>query len=110
MASVTGEIEREAVVAAVARLWQEHLDAEFPARLRSAELEGIDMVMLDADIAGCVTTWRNNDGSLEREPLRILRHCITELDKVLPLLTEAEEFRYYERLHQLATLTSQTDP
>ncbi|MFF3359558.1 hypothetical protein ACFYWN_44955 [Streptomyces sp. NPDC002917] len=110
MASVNGEIEREAVVAAVARLWQEHLDAEFPAGLRGAELEGIDMVMLDADIAGCVTTWRNNDGSLGRESLRILRHCITELDKVLPLLMEAEEFRYYERLHQLATLTSKTDP
>ncbi|MFI5635677.1 hypothetical protein ACIA8E_41505 [Streptomyces sp. NPDC051664] len=55
--------------------------------------------MLDSDIAGCVATWRNNDGSLETRPLRILRHCITELDKVLPLLMETEEFRYYERLH-----------
>ncbi|MEU9370604.1 hypothetical protein AB0D71_39315 [Streptomyces avermitilis] len=107
MASVNGEIERNAVAA---RLWQDHLDAEFPTRLRGAELEGIDMVMLDADIAGCVTTWRNNDGSLETKHLRILRHCITELDKVLPLLTQVEEFRYYERLYQLATLTSQSDP
>ncbi|MGY5134287.1 hypothetical protein ACWGJW_18050 [Streptomyces nigrescens] len=36
----------------VARLWQEHLDAKFPAGLRSAELDGSDLVMLDADIAG----------------------------------------------------------
>ena len=104
---MNGETERKAVVA---RLWQDHLDTEFPARLRGAELEGIDMVLLDAGIAGCVTTWRNNGGSLEAEPLRILRDCITELDTVLPLLTQVEEFRYYERLHQLATLTSQTGP
>ncbi|WP_405987952.1 hypothetical protein [Streptomyces sp. NBC_00986] len=104
MTSVNGDIEREAVVA---RLWQEHLDAEFPAALRGAELQGVDMVLIDAGIAGCMTTWRGNGGFLDVERLRILRHCVTELDTVLPLLTEPEELRYYERLHQLATLTSQ---
>ncbi|MGW4519441.1 hypothetical protein ACWEO4_48220 [Streptomyces sp. NPDC004393] len=94
----------------VARLWQEHQDADFPAGLRGAELDGIDLVMLDADIAGCVTTWRSNGGFLDAERLRILRDCITELDNVLPLLMDAEELRYYKRLHRLATITSQIDP
>ncbi|OKK02933.1 hypothetical protein AMK26_23730 [Streptomyces sp. CB03234] len=107
MVPVNGEIEREALVA---RLWQEHLDAPFPARLRGAELEGIDMVMLDADIAGCVSTWRDNGGSLDAWRYQVLRDCISELDKILPHLMEAEDLRYYERLHQLATLTSQTAP
>lgn len=66
--------------------------------------------MLDADVAGCVTTWRNNGGFLDAERLRILRDCITELDKVLPLLMNAEELRYYKRLHRLATITSRIDP
>lgn len=104
---MTEESERAAVVA---RLWQEHLDAPFPAGLRGAELEGIDMVLLDAGIAGCVTTWRAGEGSLDTESLRTLRDCLTELDTVLPLLTEAEEVRYYERLHRLATLTARTTP
>ncbi|MGW1985025.1 hypothetical protein ACWCPJ_21660 [Streptomyces collinus] len=42
-----------------ARLWQEHRAAEFPACLRGAEFEGIDMVMLDADTAGCTSAWVN---------------------------------------------------
>ncbi|MFD8546906.1 hypothetical protein [Streptomyces sp. NPDC059649] len=96
--------------AVVARLWQEHLEAEFPAGLRGVDLDGIDLVMLDADIAGCVTTWRNNGGSLDAKRLRTLRDCITELDQVLPLLIDAEELRYYKRLHRLATATSQIDP
>ncbi|MER5917864.1 hypothetical protein ABT124_48195 [Streptomyces sp. NPDC001982] len=96
--------------AGVACLWQERLEAEFPARRRGAELAGNDMVMLDADIAGCVTTWRNNSGSLDTGRHRIVRHCIADLDKVLPLLTDERELRYYERLYQWAMLTSQPGP
>ncbi|WP_197287695.1 hypothetical protein [Streptomyces apocyni] len=81
MFPVGGEIKREAVVA---RLWQDHLDAEFPARLRGAELESIDMVVLDVDVVSCVTTWRNGGGSPDAERRLILHNCITKLDKVLP--------------------------
>ncbi|MFF4352542.1 hypothetical protein [Streptomyces sp. NPDC001530] len=88
----------------VARLWQEHLRAAFPPALRGAEPGGIDMVLLDADIAGCVSTWQNNGGSLETERQRILRDCIADLDQVLPLLSEAEALRYCRRLRELAQL------
>ncbi|WP_327399094.1 hypothetical protein OG194_02245 [Streptomyces sp. NBC_01288] len=100
---MNGDSEREAVVA---RLWQEHLDTEFPARLRGAELEGVDMVMLDMSIAGCVSTWRGNGGFPDAGRLHILRDRVTELDEVLPLLMDVEELQYYERLRHLATLTS----
>ncbi|MEU8919240.1 hypothetical protein [Streptomyces nigrescens] len=40
----------------VARLWQEHLSAAFPADVRGAEPGDIDIVLLDAAIAGCVST------------------------------------------------------
>jgi hypothetical protein len=92
--------------AAVVRLWQEHLGTAFPAGLRGAELAGIDMVMLDASIAGCISTWHNNGGSLDAERLRILHDCLTELEQTLPLITEGEEVQYCRGLQQLATLAS----
>ncbi|MEU9500004.1 hypothetical protein [Streptomyces sp. NPDC048196] len=97
------ETEREA---AVARLWQEHLGADFPARLRGVELAGIDMVLLDANIAGCVSAWRNGEGSLDAERHRILRLCLADLNTVLPLLTGEDDHEYYGRLHRLAALVS----
>ncbi|MFF9817756.1 hypothetical protein [Streptomyces sp. NPDC014006] len=104
MAPVSRENEHRAVVA---RLWQEHLDAKFPAGLRGAELMGIDMVMLDADVAGCVSAWRANSSALDPNRRRILHNCIADLDMVLPVLTTAEDFRYYQRLRHLAVLTSE---
>ncbi|WP_392972479.1 hypothetical protein [Streptomyces sp. LN245] len=47
------------------RLWQEHLDAAFPAGLRGAEPAGIDVVLLDATAAGCVSTWLSDGGALD---------------------------------------------
>ncbi|WP_344661241.1 hypothetical protein [Catenulispora subtropica] len=41
------------------QLWDEHLEAEFPAALRGKDIASIDMVMLDADIAGCVSVARS---------------------------------------------------
>ncbi|MFD9542294.1 hypothetical protein [Streptomyces sp. NPDC060022] len=92
--------------AAVARLWQEHLGARFPAELRGAELAGADMVLLDADIAGCVSVWLNNGGALDTERLSILRDCIAALEQILSLLNEPAGLRYYQRLHQLALSVS----
>jgi hypothetical protein len=42
---------------AVARLREAHGDAAFPDRLRSADIAGVEMVMLDADVAACVGIW-----------------------------------------------------
>ncbi|MER7345955.1 hypothetical protein ABT390_11225 [Streptomyces aurantiacus] len=99
-----GESEYEAVVD---RLWQEHLAATFPAGSRGAELAGHDLVMLDADVAGCVSTWRGNGGSLDARRHQVLYRRIAALEKVLPLLTDTEELRYFRRLRQLAVLTAE---
>ncbi|MFD5733479.1 hypothetical protein ACFWIY_11670 [Streptomyces sioyaensis] len=97
-------------VQSAARLWQEHRHAPFPADLRGAELAGADMVLLDADIAGCVFTWLNNSGTLAPKRSRILRRCIEDLDRVLPEITEPAGIQYYQRLRQLALLVSATLP
>ncbi|MFF4590159.1 hypothetical protein [Streptomyces sp. NPDC001388] len=87
-------------------LFQEHLSALFPAALRGQEPAGVDLVLLDVSIAGCVSVWQNNGGSLDAGRLRMLRACLTELDRALPLLTDAEGIRYFERLRRLALTAS----
>jgi hypothetical protein len=41
----------------ISELWQEHLAAPFPKDFRAKDANGIDFVMLDANIAGCVDTF-----------------------------------------------------
>jgi hypothetical protein len=66
------------------------------------------MVLLDADVAACVMTWRS-DHRLDRSRQQLLRKLVANLDGTL-LLTDREEIAYYGRLWQLATLiASATD-
>jgi hypothetical protein len=80
------------------------MPAEFPGRLRGEEIEGVDMVMLDADIAGCVSTWLSQSGPLDHGRQRILRQCRDDLQRVMPLLDVPEEVAYYDRLSAIAEL------
>jgi hypothetical protein len=90
--------------AAVTRLWQAHLQAPFPARLRGAEIAGIDMVMLDADTAGCIRAWLDQAGQPASESRARITTCLNNLNHVLPLLTNPVEADYYRRLRELANL------
>jgi hypothetical protein len=87
------------------RLWDEHKSAPFPDRLRGMELEGVEMVMLDADIAGCIGTWLGRERQLNEGPPRaarplderrrsVLQECLVDLDRVLPLLLDGERAYY----------------
>ena len=107
MTRVKGSTEHEA---AVNRLWQEHLDAAFPAGLRGAEPAGIDVVLLDATAAGCVSTWLSSGAALDGERHRILRDCVADLYLFPQLLNDAEEVGYIRRLRQLARLVSDSGP
>ena len=87
----------------LSRLWDEHRGAPFPAQLRGKDVDEIDFVLLDADIAGCVQTLLSR-GSLGEWREGVLNTCIGHLSVVLPLLTDGGEFTYYERLHVMAEL------
>ena len=89
----------------VERLWDEHLGAPFPDGLAGEEIAGVDIVMLDADIAGCVVTWLGNRGRLDEGRKAVLAKCLDDLDSVLPLLQNESAREYYEQLRQLAQLT-----
>ena len=83
-------------------LWMEHLKARFPAHLRGKDLNGIDFVMLDADIAGCVSTFLER-GILDSKRLAVLGLCYRNVRFVLPVLNE-EGSAYYWRLERLSEL------
>jgi hypothetical protein len=87
----------------VRALWKAHLGRDFPPRLRGEEIGGIDMVMLDADVAGCVSTWMASTTDLDQNRLGILRQCVKDAGAVLPALTDPDERRYYEGVAELAS-------
>ncbi len=91
---------------ALTDLWRAHMAAPFPPGLRGAERAGIDMVLLDASIAGCVSSWLDRDGSPDTRRLKIADRCVPDLDQVLPLLTETDEIAYFRRLRRMAALVS----
>jgi hypothetical protein len=78
------------------------MSAPFPERLAGEEIAGVDMVMLDADVAGCVTSWLGNKRSLDDQRSAVLAECLNDLDRVVPLLDVPSEREYFERLRLLA--------
>ncbi|MFI1583974.1 hypothetical protein [Embleya sp. NPDC020630] len=60
------------------RLWKEHLRAPFPASFRGVDVESVDFVLLDADIAGLVQTELN--GGLDDNGIATLWARIADLD------------------------------
>lgn len=90
---------------AVTRLWDAHMRAAFPARLRGMDLVGIDMVMLDADTAGCVSSWLHNRGAFDSGRREVIASCIADLNRVLPALIDRQEIAYYTRLREMAMAT-----
>jgi hypothetical protein len=90
-------------VEAVSRLWRAHVQAPFPPRQRGAEIAGVEMILLDADIAGCVCVWLDRSGQLDARRRSVIASCLDKLNLVLPLLVD-QEADYYRRLRDLAAL------
>jgi len=88
----------------VSRLLRKHAHAEFPARLRGEAVGGVDLVALEADIVGCVQSWRSGGGTLDDDLSKNLTKRIEDLDALMPLLTSRVEVLYFERLCQLAVV------
>jgi hypothetical protein len=90
-------------VEAVSRLWRAHVQASFPPRLRGAEVAGVEMILLDADIAGCMGVWLDNGGRLDAGRRAVVASCLGKLNLILPLLVD-QEADYYHRLRDIAAL------
>ena len=86
----------------IKELWQEHLVTPFPKSFKGMDVSGIDFVMLDADIAGCVGAFIER-GTLDVWRTAILGLCYHDCEYILPVLNE-EVAAYYWRLGRLAEL------
>lgn len=83
-------------------LWQEHLAAAYPKGFRGNDVNGIDFVLLDANIAGCVTTFIAR-GTLNLYQSAMLGLSYRDASYVVPILNE-EGAAYFWRLERLAEL------
>lgn len=68
-------------------LCKEHLATPFPKGFRAKDLNGVDLVMLDADIAGCVDTFVER-GNLNLFQTAILGLCYRNTSFVIPVFNE----------------------
>ena len=76
--------------------------APFPKEFRAKDVNGIDFVMLDADIAGCVTTFISR-GNLNLYQTAILGLSYRNVSSVIPIIND-EGKEYFRRLGRLAEL------
>lgn len=88
--------------AAVTTLFEAHRKAPFPSRSRGADVGSFDMVMLDANPAGCVSVWLQQ-GLLDDRGWNVLAESEQRLIRVIPELdTHGRE--YYQRLLDMTVL------
>lgn len=84
----------------IARLWEDHVRALFPDDFRGVDFEGVDLVLLDADVAGLVQ--RELNGGLDDSGIAHLWGCIADLDKIVPLINEEYCASYFTKLRTMA--------
>jgi hypothetical protein len=95
--------------AAVTTLFETHSKATFPSRWRGFDVEGFDMVMLDADPAGCVSVWLEQQGLLDDGRWDVLAECEQRPIRVIPEL-DAYGREYYQRLLDMTVLMLESNP
>jgi hypothetical protein len=91
-------------------LWDEHMGAAFPERLRGEEINGAEMVLADADAAGCIQSWLTSRGTLDPQRRAWIIAMLAQLNQVLPALTDPREARYFSRLRDMIALICDDPP
>jgi hypothetical protein len=84
----------------VRRLWEEKQAAAFPD-CRGEEVDGVDLVLVDADLAGCVMHFLGNQFRGDDFQRGILRQIAADLDRIVPKMS-GEVAQYFEREALLA--------
>lgn len=88
----------------LARLWEEHRRAPYPDSFRGVDIEGVELILLDADVAGLVQ--RELKGGLDASGIAILWTCIADLDKIAPLINSEYCASYFAKLRTMAQLAA----
>ena len=86
----------------IEELWKEHCATPFPKGLAGKDVSGIDFVLLDANIAGCVETFVRL-GNLNLFQTAMLGLSYQNASFIVPILND-EGAAYFWRLERLAEL------
>ena len=93
----------------ILELWSQHEAAAFPPELRDREHQGIDLVLLDADIAGCVSTALTR-GRLDRSRAALLRSLAPIAASAARETPPGDARAYLDRLAELAQRVLESRP
>src|SRR4051812_730309 len=85
----------------IRRLWRQHQDARYPDGYRGVEVAGVELILLDADIAGCVSTYLHNGGELDLQRAAILGRCYRDAALVVRELNGTPQ-AYFAHLERMA--------
>jgi hypothetical protein len=89
----------------ILNLWQEHSSTAFPKGYMDKVINGINLSLLDAEIAGCIHKYINS-ARLDSQSLKTLRERLIDLNSTV-LLLNSEELTYFVRLSDMANYVLQ---
>jgi len=89
--------------ASIQQLWKEHMSRPFPRGLAGEEIDGVCLVMLETDAAGCITGFLGGSRApaLDATRLRILSECAASLSRICPQLPD-EHRVYFDTLREVS--------
>jgi hypothetical protein len=97
-------------MASVHDLFAAHAEAQYPSDLGGgAEIAGVSLIMLDADIAGLAAAYLGTGGTLRPDQWFTLRASAADVRAVMPQLA-GESWVYFGRLYALAQAMLQAAP
>ncbi|WP_340379031.1 hypothetical protein U5640_29275 [Streptomyces sp. SS7] len=92
---------------ALTQMTAEHMAAPFPPGFRSLDIEGRDMVMLDADAYAYAAVVL--EGPLDERRRAGLTRLIAALEKTLPMIGDEYAAKYYAHVCDMATLAAEIE-
>ncbi|MFI6155484.1 hypothetical protein ACIBCA_22685 [Kitasatospora sp. NPDC051170] len=105
VALVTGPREEPRKATRVEQLeahWDELRSVPFPPGFAGVEIAGVDLIMLDMNVAGLVH--REMNGGLDDDHVAYLWRSIADLDTVVPLIGEGNCAAYFAQVRASAVL------
>ncbi|QSS91122.1 hypothetical protein [Streptomyces sp. M54] len=88
--------------------WEKFRHLPFPSGFHSRDPDGECMAMMDADLAGCISSAMA--GRLDDRRSRLLHARIARLGEILPLIRGDENAtNYFTVLHETAMLAAEID-
>ncbi len=90
-------------IIAVFRLWLRHNGTSFSDGYSDESIRGIDLVMLESDVSGCIHVFLDR-GKLDQHRRGVLYACIDDLTIVTLELGYTWAGSYFERLRRMAVM------